>query len=55
MQLESVLRICDFLRRSSIEDNHDTDRIIITSLVSLAESLRRINKPKEENCENLVK
>lgn len=55
-KIEKALQICDFLRTlQSQTPPQDTDKIIVTTFVSCAEAVRRINRPKETNCENLVK
>lgn len=54
-KLESCLRICDFLESSQKLEVDDTDQIIITLLISLAEAGYRLRKPTEKIYENLVK
>lgn len=54
-QLESTLNLCDFLWQEKIQKNHDTEKIIITILVSLTEGLYQMNKPYKWNSENQIR
>lgn len=55
-KLNKALQICDFLYElKKSKPPQDTEKIIITMLVSIAEAVYRINKPNEEISENLVK
>lgn len=54
--LEQALQICTFLHEfSKSKPPQDTEKIIITTFVSCAEAIYRINKPSERINENLVK
>jgi len=50
--LNKALQICDFLHRLV---DQDTEKIRITILVSCAEAVYKINKPKETISENLIR
>lgn len=55
-KLDKALQICDFLHKlSKSKPPQDTEKIIVTTLVSCAEAVYRINKPNETVNENLVK
>lgn len=54
-KLKTALHLCDFLRNEQLSDNQDTEKIIITTLVSLAEWTRRLNKPEEDSVDSLIK
>ncbi|MBI2463552.1 hypothetical protein HYV57_01200 [Candidatus Peregrinibacteria bacterium] len=55
-KLDKALSICDFLYQlTKSKPPQDTEKIIITTLVSCAEAVYRINKPDELVNENLVK
>lgn len=53
-KLDNALKICNFLRKIQKEANNDTDKIIITTLISLSESVQRLNNPDETNIWCLV-
>jgi len=53
-KLESILNVCQFLRKTQKEKNHDTDKKIIFELVSLSESIYSLIK-QIHNTENLIK
>ncbi len=55
-KLNKALQICAFLHKlSKSKSSQDTEKIIITILVSCAEAIYRINKPDESISEHLVK
>jgi len=55
-KLDKALQICEFLYQlKEAKPPQDTEKIIITTLVSCAEAVYRINKPDESISENLVK
>ena len=55
-KLDKALQICDFLKKLSYaKPPQDTEKIIITILVSCAEAIYKINKPEEDINENLIK
>ncbi|MCK5491349.1 MAG: hypothetical protein KAI67_05925 [Candidatus Pacebacteria bacterium] len=55
-KLDKALQICNFLNELAEQKPlQDTEKIIITTLVSCAEAVYRINKPEESIGENLVK
>ena len=55
-KLNKALQICTFLHElSKLKPPQDTEKIIITTLVSCAEAVYRINKPNENINENLIK
>lgn len=55
-KLSKALSICNFLYGlTKTKPPQDTEKIIITTLVSCAEAVYRINKPDEGISENLIK
>lgn len=55
-KLNQVLQICTFLYElSKSKPSQDTEKTIITILISCAEAVYRINKPNENINENLIK
>lgn len=55
-KLDKALQICAFLHElSKSKPPQDTEKIIITILVSCAEAIYRIKKPNESISENLIK
>ena len=55
-KLDKTLKICNFLIKcKKSKEPEDTEKIIITMIVSLAEAVYRINRPSESNCAFLVK
>lgn len=55
LKLSQAFEIVSFLEELATAKNKDTEKIVITTLVSLAEAVYRINKPEETIVENLVK
>jgi len=55
-KLDKALQVCSFLKfLSQQKPPQDTEKIIITTLISCAEAIARINYPKETDCQNLVR